>query len=717
MRMKNLSNFFIGMLAMCALAACSDNELGNDPDVNTGTSKDAVYMNVTVQLPTAGGSTRSKTDTDESQDDYGSSDSGTEEGQNYENVVNSVVVVLAKKGTNEFIACGTQDGLATPDGNGKINVVQSIEKTDLLNYYGNNTLTEEQTRINVYVFCNPTVRLQRILEDLAYGDKWIDEKGKVIETSNGEFTETGQDGGYVWGGSEHKSGFLMATAKEKDIEKKLPKTFSSWDDHNTAERAFDLTGMNYSGTANEINNGGSIHVERAVARFDFKDGSPDGTPPRTYNVVKYVEGEGETQTEETLIQIKLTKMALVNMSKEFYYLRRVSDDGSDKDNGFPTTNTNDFAYCGLEKTNNYVVDTDPDFKKQDLKTVNNKEFAKHFNFCFGDDTGDEWTINETARGQWYTSDISKVLEGKNDNDDGWNATQKEGYRIWRYATENTIPGEDTGFQRHGISTGIVFKGKMIVPDALQNNPKYADLYKYINNVKGDDGKEALTGRPDEDPILYAHSGELLFVRWTEVRAYAIKNRGTFPKFYSLVFGNSETEPVAESGTEGETDYQEPVYSTDDTSPDYWWARWQDRGNLETTAPDMDTEADEAGKKFKKIATSENVKFTLYQSSEEEIEKEDGKKEKVKGYYCYYYYWNRHNDNGLDTSMGPMEFGVVRNNVYKLAVTEISQLGHPRLSENDPDPENPDNPDESGKIYFKVSVKVLPWVVRVNNIKF
>ena len=68
-------------------------------------------------------------------------------------------------------------------------------------------------------------------------------------------------------------------------------------------------------------------------------------------------------------------------------------------------------------------------------------------------------------------------------------------------------------------------------------------------------------------------------------------------------------------------------------------------------------------------------------------------------------------------MGPMEFQVVRNNVYKLAVTEISKLGHPRKTENDPDPEDPDNPDEESNVYFKVRVEVLPWVVRVNNIEF
>ncbi len=65
----------------------------------------------------------------------------------------------------------------------------------------------------------------------------------------------------------------------------------------------------------------------------------------------------------------------------------------------------------------------------------------------------------------------------------------------------------------------------------------------------------------------------------------------------------------------------------------------------------------------------------------------------------------------------MEFAVVRNNVYKLAVTKIDRLGHPRNSDDDPDPVDPEDPDENGDAYLTLSVEVLPWVVRVNNIEF
>ena len=90
------------------------------------------------------------------------------------------------------------------------------------------------------------------------------------------------------------------------------------------------------------------------------------------------------------------------------------------------------------------------------------------------------------------------------------------------------------------------------------------------------------------------------------------------------------------------------------------------------------------------------------------------------YYNYYYYWNRHNDNGEPYKMGIMEFAVVRNNVYKLAVNAINRFGHPdptNPTDPDPDPVKPDDPDESVNYYFNVTVKVLPWTVRINNIEF
>lgn len=52
----------------------------------------------------------------------------------------------------------------------------------------------------------------------------------------------------------------------------------------------------------------------------------------------------------------------------------------------------------------------------------------------------------------------------------------------------------------------------------------------------------------------------------------------------------------------------------------------------------------------------------------------------KGGRCYYTYWINHADDGDDNRIGPMEFAIVRNNVYKINVTGISGIGTPEPSD-------------------------------------
>lgn len=87
------------------------------------------------------------------------------------------------------------------------------------------------------------------------------------------------------------------------------------------------------------------------------------------------------------------------------------------------------------------------------------------------------------------------------------------------------------------------------------------------------------------------------------------------------------------------------------------------------------------------------------------------------YYCYYVYWNRHNDNGNATVMNAMEFAAVRNNIYKISVNKITKLGHPGDTDDDPDPEKPDTPDEKKEFWGEITCKVLDWEVRINNVEF
>ena len=70
------------------------------------------------------------------------------------------------------------------------------------------------------------------------------------------------------------------------------------------------------------------------------------------------------------------------------------------------------------------------------------------------------------------------------------------------------------------------------------------------------------------------------------------------------------------------------------------------------------------------------------------------------YYMNYYYFIRHNDNEDENSTGPMEFGVVRNNIYRLSVAGFNGL---------PTPYNPEDPDEPPTGFsIAVNLKVLAW---------
>ena len=75
---------------MGLLAGCSNDTLtSDDSDENLNGSKDAVYMNVSVQLPAGGVGARSETKPG------GGSTDGEEVGQDYENEVKEVLLVLA----------------------------------------------------------------------------------------------------------------------------------------------------------------------------------------------------------------------------------------------------------------------------------------------------------------------------------------------------------------------------------------------------------------------------------------------------------------------------------------------------------------------------------------------------------------------------------------------------------------------------------------------
>ena len=83
--------------------------------------------------------------------------------------------------------------------------------------------------------------------------------------------------------------------------------------------------------------------------------------------------------------------------------------------------------------------------------------------------------------------------------------------------------------------------------------------------------------------------------------------------------------------------------------------------------------------------------------------------------CYYFSAEiKHFDDNKDAK-GVMEYAIMRNNIYSLAVTGLNGFGFSSI-----DLESGvlnDSDTETEKVYLTMQAKILPWIVRFNDIEF
>ncbi|MDE6095427.1 MAG: fimbria major subunit [Muribaculaceae bacterium] len=102
---------------------------------------------------------------------------------------------------------------------------------------------------------------------------------------------------------------------------------------------------------------------------------------------------------------------------------------------------------------------------------------------------------------------------------------------------------------------------------------------------------------------------------------------------------------------------------------------------------------DAGRQLRGFTTGILFRFEITEAPDNAPE------ERQKGNTLDYYYFIRHNDNDDPEVSGPMEFGVVRNNIYKLSVESVSSF---------PIPYDPEDPDEPKDPELVVKVAVNDW---------
>lgn len=638
-------NLFLGAAAILLTAlfsACSSDDpvpgTGQEDPVDDGGK---VYMNIDITSTTANGS---RSTTNPGDNDYVSSDE-EEEGQDYENKISNIMVAIVgtKSGKdNCFIAKWTKEfasGSEMGIGGAGTNITADFNRSAFLTHYNNHSGESGLESVKVYVICNydNTINDKVGTAGVGKGLEWITAPESNTNQDKGIISNATSDGKVVSYWDQNK--ILMTNYSS------YPTTIPTKDqldsnEFNSPSNAFSLTAVN-----------GPILVERAVARFDYapfystssENGAkinPDNNKDVYYVLTKEQKGDDGSTVIQPEIQIRLTRMALVNMSKKFYLFRRVSDDGTNREKN-TTGQENNLVIGGREIDNgattnpyvNYVVDPEWSFKSN-IAGKTDDEFKSRFHYWVND-----IVISSTgaiANSSWDGINISSLTGDKEIVD--------KNYYKWRYVTPNTIPGPNQ--QKAGISTGVVFKAQ------ISATSETVGIGAKMKNKQD----------------IFAYGGKLL---------------GSWGDVIAIVDAGKDQDVVVA--------YNAAIAKDPSLAKDTW--------NDATLTLSDDQTAAVVDAKFAKYGYVEN----------------DGSGNA--GYFCYYYYWNRHNDNGNPGEMGPMEFGVVRNNVYKLAVTSIKRLGHPFRPGNDPDPVKPEDPDEESELYMTVSVKVMPWTKRVNFIEF
>lgn len=569
--MNVLKKFIVPALALGMLASCSDDNKFDGPENPEGDGN-SVTMSISVQLPVATGSRAASN----------VGNPATEAGSEAECTVNRMIIVLADK-NNGFIDYA--DAVIDAENNKNIkNIIcnASFSISTLTNYL--QSLTNE-TSVRAFAFCNYSSDFAAYLSTLTKNGKntdWINQYASI----SGAVNVSGN-----WN-----------NAIKADIPMANSEIFTA-----TLPSAADLPEHDVDNPIKLSTSTNPIKVERSIARFDFKDGSEN--EDFTYNIY---------DEEDTKINVVLDRIALVNMSTKYYYLRHTAPDGTSDVVADLTKTTI------LDGTHPWVIDVDAETKKDYTDGVSSEDFL--FPVV---------SNNQPGRNLWYSTPVSYFASADEDNAE-WDG--EIGYKVWRYVTENTIPVASK--QKNGQSTGIVFKAKL----AFEGTGALATA---LNTAKA--------------------NGEAIY-------------------FY-------KSEKVVPLGAAADVKKANKIYAD----------------AFNAAVKDDDPTSAES----KKALTQAG--FIIYEPAEggsSSLGAYDTKGE----YYMYYYYWNRHDDNNQVNVMAPMEFGVVRNHIYKLKVEEITGLGHPRKPENDPDPEEPDDDDEEGNVAIEIHVQTVDWSVRENGIK-
>lgn len=431
----NIKRILIGTLPLLMLASCSSDEpIDNGYQEGNGTP---TYARISLQM------TKTRSNTGDYNDPT-NSDDGYEIGKDRENLIKNIILVIAENtGTDDapvykpLAVSSDASGLASSENS------DIYSDTNFTILFKDDAIRDHKGEtIYLFAFCNSALTEGDFtgVTDLAQL------AGKV----------TDKDNDAIW----TDNSFLMVNALNKGVpQKELPAGLSDDNNYNSPEKALDL---------------GTIYVSRVVSRFDFKVSSNNAADtPNLYDIK-----DVNSDTGEVTAQVKLLAMAPFNIAKDFYYLPRVSADG---------TNTG-WSVCGYETTSNWVVT--PNFDKK--TNTNVSTLLGNYFYNNTDPKSEDATLGDFNYGneKYFNYTLLDNFAGiEDDNDENWGDTwggNKSGFKIWRYVSENTLP--TVASQKKGLTTGVVFKAEIVNPkegSTLANAMTKGDIiYSYNGTIYG-----------------------------------------------------------------------------------------------------------------------------------------------------------------------------------------------------------------------------------------
>lgn len=410
-----------------------------------------------------------------------------------------------------------------------------------------------------------------------------------------------------------------------------------------------------------VREGNAIKLERLVSRFDYKDAGKlvDINKKRIANTFPIIAAQ-EGVKEVNDLTLKLTALVPVNVSKEAYIFRHTAKGDAEAAN-YDNTKDPGEKFTGLElfglENNNIYFGKKPGDLMADGKEVPEGADVTTYHWFASNDWEKKMTYSAAVNGSW----TGPFLEDKD---------------------KNKYP---------------YFLNQPIKSTATTANPTYPyeivdDNWIMVEKFMGYDDKKYKEEETKNSyhPVCYISENTL------PSTATMIRGLSTGIAFRMLLC--DATGKKIEKITSGDQlkDGEEDLYGGMITLNENGTIKltvngeeidlaWQDYDDEEIEALDDEEEEEE-------------------KEEEEEEEEETEEPSFESGYYLTYYYFFRHNFDSTDrTNIQPMQFGVVRNNIYRVSIAGFNGL---------PRPYNPEDPDEpSDDKCLALEIHVLAWARR------